>query len=318
VTVGVVTDSACSLPADLARARGVRVVPMVVTSAGALRYDGDVGVAELVAVAGPVTTSGPAPADLAAAIDAADDGHGVVVLTVSQHMSGTYQAARLAAGLTGTPVAVVDTGTAAGAQGLVVLAAAARAERGASLPEVEAHAREVSRRVRLVATLPTLDHLARGGHVPQAVAWARRWLGLQPVLDFHAGHVRPLRPARTSDAAMSRILSQWERSRRPGMALHAAVIHALDPVRAERLRCAVLARQTPDDLFLGSFSAVMVAHTGPGLVGLAWWWEDVSYGAGVPVGVQARPNQRRTRSEPKRTFSSARETDAASNTPLGG
>jgi hypothetical protein len=26
--------------------------------------------------------------------------------------------------------------------------------------------------------------------------------------------------------------------------------------------------------FVAEFDAVMVAHTGPGLAGLAWWWED--------------------------------------------
>jgi fatty acid-binding protein DegV len=30
----------------------------------------------------------------------------------------------------------------------------------------------------------------------------------------------------------------------------------------------------PDaDVFVASFGSVMLVHVGPGLVGLAWWWE---------------------------------------------
>ena len=69
-----------------------------------------------------LSTSGPAPGELAEAAGAADQGDGVVILTLSQAMSGVYQSARLAMDLLeGEKVAVVDTGTAAGAEGLVVL-----------------------------------------------------------------------------------------------------------------------------------------------------------------------------------------------------
>ena len=30
----------------------------------------------------------------------------------------------------------------------------------------------------------------------------------------------------------------------------------------------------PDESFIGEFGPVMVVHTGPGLSGLAWWWDD--------------------------------------------
>jgi len=30
------------------------------------------------------------------------------------------------------------------------------------------------------------------------------------------------------------------------------------------------------DAFLGGFGPVMVVHTGPGLAGLAWWWEPAT------------------------------------------
>ncbi|HLI25261.1 MAG TPA: DegV family protein [Acidimicrobiales bacterium] len=280
MTVGIVTDSASSLPPELVAAHHITVVPMGLTVGGRAGHDGDFSLEEISAGLGEgVSTSGPSPGEVAEAVAAADRGEGVVVLTIAQPMSSTYDSARLAMKLAEGPVTVVDTGAAAGAQGLVVLAAARRAAEGASLAEVEQTSRQVAAQVRLVATLPTLEHLARGGRVPQAAAWAGRWLGVNPVFEFRSGHVRPLRPARSRDAAHDRLITLLDHTSRPGAELHLAVMHALDPASADHLLDQLGERYHPAEAWVGSFTSVMVAHTGPGLVGLAWWWG----GAGEPA-----------------------------------
>ena len=274
------TDSACSLPEELARQNGVAVVPMWVTIGGQQYRDGELGMDQVLGRLGEgLTTSGPAPGELAAAAADADEGDGVVILTISRRMSGVYDAARVAAlSLEGKGVVVVDTGTAAGAQGLVVLAASRAARSGAPLAAVVAAATATSGRVKLVATLPSLEHLARGGRVPGAAAWGARWLGLNPLFEFRGGRVWPLRPARGRRSASQRIVGAWarevDREVRRGAALHVAALHALEPQVAEDLLADVRSRTEPASAFVGSFSPVMVAHTGPGLAGLAWWWED--------------------------------------------
>ena len=276
------TDSACSLPAELAQDNGVTVVPMWVTVGGRQFRDGELSLGELTGrLAEGVSTSGPAPGELAAAAEAADEGDGTIILTVSRRMSAVYESARLAAKLLeGKAVAVLDTGTAAGAQGLVVLAAARAARAGLPLDAVVAAAEKATLGARLVATLPSLDHLARGGRVPGAASWGARWLGLHPLFEFRAGKVRPLRPARGREGACQRMLALWagglERELRRGARLHVAALHAQDPVVADRLLREVFSRAEPASSFVGSFTPVMVAHTGPGLAGLAWWWETAA------------------------------------------
>ena len=283
------TDSAASLPASLADANGVTVVPMWVTIGGEQSRDTELDMAEVLARLGEgLTTSGPAPGDLVDAASQADQGDGVVILTISRHMSGSYEAARLAAGLLEEQrggkdagkerVAVVDTGTAAGAEGLVVLAASRAARAGLPVEGVVAAAEGAARRARLLATLPSLEHLARGGRVPGVAALGARWLGLQPVFEFRQGKVRPLRPARGRRLACQRIVALWaadlDEQLRRGSALHVSALHALEPEIAEELLRQVRTYVEPATAFVGSFSPVMVAHTGPGLAGLAWWWED--------------------------------------------
>jgi DegV family protein with EDD domain len=279
VPVAVITDSAASLPPSLAAASGIAVVPMWITVAGSSYRDGELPLATVVerGVDG-VTTSGPSPGEFAATIEETLGPDGAIVLTVAATMSGTNGAAHLAAEMLGPRVRVVDTGTAAGAEGLVVLAAARAARAGASLTEIEQVAQHVADRVRLVATLENLDTLARSGRVPGAAAWAGRWLGVNPIFEFQGGKARAMRPALSRASALDRIVAACRSSQPRGGLLHVAGLHALAPEPAQAMVGALTARATPVEQFIGAFSPVMVAHTGPQLVGLAWWWEDESAG----------------------------------------
>ena len=274
MTVAVVTDSAAALPAVLATQYRVSVVPMWLTVRGEAEIEGTRPLEDLVHEEG-VTTSAPTPGEFEQAIkDQLQASDGVVVLTIAGSMSATYQAARLAGQAVGGPVRVVDTATAGGAEALVVLAAARAAEQGAALDEVERTARAVIQRVRLVATLPTLDHLVRSGRVPGLAGWAGNRLGINPLFEFRRGKVHRLRPALSRDTALDRMVAMLRRSRVPGARLHVAALHALAADAGEELLTRVRADDDEPDAFLGGFGPVMVVHTGPGLAGLAWWWEQ--------------------------------------------
>ena len=195
MSVSIVTDSAAALPPELAAQFGVSVVPMWLTVRGEPEPEGSRSLEELVAEE-QVTTSAPTPGEFEAAVkDGLRDSDGVLVLTIASSMSATHHSAAVAAQSVGGPVRVLDTETAGGAEALVVLAAAKAAQEGADLDAVEARAKEVISRVRLVATIPTLDHLVRSGRVPGIAGWAGRRLGINPLFEFRGGNVHRLRPA---------------------------------------------------------------------------------------------------------------------------
>jgi len=136
--------------------------------------------------------------------------------------------------------------------------------------------------VRLVATIGSLERLAKSGRVPGVAAMAARWLDLNPLFEFNEGRARPLRPARGRAAALERIVTAWRRSRPPTEArLHVAGLHALAAAPARQLVDAVSEEVAPATLFVAPFSAVMVSHTGPDVSGLAWWWEVPGSVSGV-------------------------------------
>jgi fatty acid-binding protein DegV len=76
------------------------------------------------------------------------------------------------------------------------------------------------------------------------------------------------------DAALDRIVGLVHRSRVPGAALHVAALHALAVDVAQELLQRITADEQPIAAFIGEFGPVMVVHTGPGLAGLAWWWQE--------------------------------------------
>jgi DegV family protein with EDD domain len=275
MTTAVITDSAASVPSDLVRELGITVVPLEIVVDQVSYHDGELPVSELVTHIGDgVSTSGPPPGRIGKAFeDRLRDADALVMMTVSQRMSSTYDAACLAAGTVAGDVRIVDTETAAGAEGLVVEHAARGARRGDGADAVERAARTVAERVRLVATLDSLDSLVASGRVPELAGRAGRFLNVHPLFEFRGGRVRALRPALSRDAALDRIASAWRRNAERDARLHVAVLHANDPGRAERLLAQVQEEVEPASAFVAEFSAAMLAHTGPELVGLAWWWE---------------------------------------------
>ena len=127
--------------------------------------------------------------------------------------------------------------TAAGAQALVVLAAARAADdRRVARRRSPTSATRRRGRVRLVATVPDLEHLVRSGRVPGIAGWAGRTLGISPLFEFRTGKVHRLRPARGIDAAYDRLVARVPTRRRPpGCRAHVVALHALAPEAADAL-----------------------------------------------------------------------------------
>lgn len=308
--VGIVTDSAASIAPEVAAALGIVVVPMQISFGdrpipgraaelapvgaplGAAGDERGISLDEVLAhLAQGVHTAGPTPAAFLEAYERADRGSGVLAVTVASRLSSTFATARLAGTLRGDgSVDVLDSGTAAGAEGLVVTAAALAARSGASLEAVAARARAVARAVRLVAVVDSLDQLAKTGRIPDLAGRAGRRLGLRPLFELRAGRPRLLRPSLGERGATEAVLGQWRRSvPTPPGRLHVVALHALDELAATRLLEGVRAEHEPEEAFVGRFGPVMVAHTGPGVRGLAWWWETED---GKPLPISQRRTAR--------------------------
>jgi len=175
----VITDSTAAIPRELIDQLDIRVVPMRVEVGGTSYLDGELSPEQLVGhLEEGLKTSAPSPGDFVEMLRATSE-DGAIVLTVTSRLSATYESALTAARISGHKdrITVIDSKTAAGGQGLVVLAAAKAAAEGLSLDAVAKRAVEVSQRVHLVAAVAHVRYLVRGGRMPTTIARAGEALG---------------------------------------------------------------------------------------------------------------------------------------------
>ncbi|MEW6033551.1 MAG: DegV family protein, partial [Chloroflexota bacterium] len=201
----------------------------------------------------------------------------VLCITVNRGFSGMFDSARAAAELAkplfpGVTIEVLDSGTAAGAQGLVVLAAARAAAVGRSLAQVMEAARSMVPRVHLVAVIDTLHYLAKGGRVPQVAAWATSLLQIKPVIRLlpSGGGASLVARVRTKPRAVRSMMSMVKRmaGKEP---LHAIVHHSNAPDEAEDIRRRLASEFNCAELYVKDFTPAMGVHTGPGLLAVAFY-----------------------------------------------
>ena len=279
--VAIVVDSAASLPEDAARRHQLDIVPMLLHVGDKTYRDGvDLTPSELYRMmrepSTPPTTSAPSPASyLEAFRRASERAEAVLCLTVASQFSASFDSATAASReiedeLGGTRVQVLDTGTAAGGQGLVALEALRAAEQGADLDATVEAARYVMLRVRLLALLDTLHYLWRSGRAPGVAHVGTSLLRIKPIFELSQGTTRTVARPRTYLRARGRLLALMRQRVEPG-ALHATVMHADAAEPAEDLRRRIDEQIPCEELFVSEFTSVMGAHIGPGLLGVAFW-----------------------------------------------
>ncbi len=276
VAVAVVTDSTAYLPAGVARDRGIRVVPLEVRLGARVGREGvDIDTAALTAALADrtvdVQTSRPTPAEFADCYRAAlDDGaDGVVSIHLSRELSGTWEAARLAAVEVGSDrVRVVDSRAAGMGLGYAVLAAADAADRGAGCAAVEAVATDVAGRCRMFFSVDTLERLRRGGRIGAAAALFGTALAVKPLLHVVQGRIVPLEKVRTTARAAQRLVELAVRAAGDGP-VDLAVHHLAATARADEV-AARLRERLPHAarLLVSEVGAVIGAHVGTGLLAI--------------------------------------------------
>ena len=295
--VGVVTDSAASLPGNWAASAQVtdvvRVVSMPVMIGDHIYSEGTdnmIGALALALAQGSdVRTSRPSPGQFAAAYAelAAAGCTSVVSLHLSGELSGTVDSARLAARSAPLPVTVIDTASVAMGVGFAVAAAAVTARDGGSAQAVADAARAAADSVSILFYVPSLEQLRRGGRITAAAGWFGTLFAVKPLLVVREGKVVPLERVRSAPRALARLteLVRQDIAARPG-SVRVAVHHFGNEAEAEHLAGA-LADSGPDvELMICPLPAVLAAHAGLGVLAVAVAGTGADAGA---AGVSPEP-----------------------------
>lgn len=211
MSIAVVTDSTASLNPDDAAREGISVVPTTVIIGARVYTEGVDVTSQMIAdaLAGfvPVSTSRPSPETFQAVYEnlAAAGADEIVSVHLSSRLSGTCDAANMAATRVDVPVHVVDTLQAGLATGFAAGRAARAGAAGATAAQMVAQAREAAASSTVLLYVDTLEYLRRGGRIGRAAALIGSALSVKPLLTIEDGLVAPLEKVRTASKALARL-----------------------------------------------------------------------------------------------------------------
>ncbi len=276
--VAVVSDTTAYLPTEVVTENDIRLVSLYVNFSGEMLREADIrdypAFFERLRSADEMpTTSQPSVGDFLAVYEPVlAEGRDVVSIHISGGLSGTSDAARQARealerdGKGGDRVHVIDSSTAAGGLGMMVLAAARRARAGGEVEEVLARARETREQLKMWFAIDTLEFLKRSGRIGAASAWIGSTLKIKPILTVES-EISPIERVRTSARAFERMVD-YARQRHASGADGWVVQHIQSDEHGHELadRCREIFGCEP--VFYSEIGPVLAVHTGPGLLGV--------------------------------------------------
>lgn len=271
--IGIVTDSTSSLSVADAEREHITIVPLqVIIGADVFTEGEDVTsdmIAEALAAFVPVSTSRPTPDDFLAAYErlAAEGAEAIVSVHLSGRMSGTIDAAVLAAAQASVPVTCIDSTQVGIATGFAAGRAAQARDAGADAAAVADAARRAGESSTALLYVDTLEYLKRGGRVGAAAALIGSALAVKPILTITDGLVVPLERVRTQAKALARLEAlAVEKAEACTEGFDIGVQHlatlATATAVAERLATALGRDSIPVD----EVGAAIGAHVGPGMI----------------------------------------------------
>jgi fatty acid kinase fatty acid binding subunit len=218
-----------------------------------------------------VSTSRPAPSQFTEAYQKLLDAGAEAIVSVhlSAKLSGTYEAACLAAAELGDRVQVVDSKTTGMGLGFTALAAAQAAAEGKDQACVREAAADHASRVSTLFYVDTLEFLRRGGRIGAAQALLGTALSVKPILHVVDGAIVVRDKVRTAGRALAKLVDFAVEAAGEGEA-DIAVHHLQTPDRAAALADAIALRLTDRlrDCYITEIGAVVAAHVGPGVAGV--------------------------------------------------
>jgi len=274
----VITDSTADIAPEIARERGIEVVPLAVTIDGETLTDGVLTQEEFfrrmqAAPALPTTSQPSAGAFEDAYGRALETANSVISVHISEKLSGTIESARVAAEKFSGKVHIFDSRNLSWGLAWQVLDAAAAAREGLGVPEALERLARARGQVKLIVGLDSLENLRKGGRIGAVSSMLGSLLNLKVTLTVTPdGEFAPLGRSRGEKAGLDYTLDWLSKEMGVAQKGKFAVGHALSHERAERLAESIKERWQATELVIYEAGSVICAHTGTGW-GVAVWPE---------------------------------------------
>ena len=201
----------------------------------------------------------------------------LIQVTINSKGSGTYQAAVLSRDLfyeehpeakEQLSIHIIDSQTYSMAYGIGVIEGAQLVRQGASVAEVIAHIEEWLAHTRPLFVPLNLRCVKKSGRISPAAAFAGDAIGLKPLITFEAGEARIIGKVRGERKAISALVEQCQKERRPGT--NYALVYGSNQEAFSALKeaCAQVMDLPPIAEY--PVGCVIAINTGPDMIGILY------------------------------------------------
>lgn len=272
MTVRILTDSTCDLPAETIQRLGIDVVRFYIHIGTREMVDGiDITREEfyhnLPTYEAHPTTAVPSHSKLQARYEAlaAEGATEILSIHISETLSAILDVAKTAAETAPVPVTVFDSRQLSLGTGFLVQTAAELAQAGRSVAEILPVLDDQIKRTFVAASLETLKFLRRGGRMERVVSTNGELLHIKPILKMNDG-ISTVERFRTRQKAVARLI-ELLKAHAPFERI--AFLHSGALETAQQLREEVRSLLPDTETWLEMINPVLGAHIGPGVVGFA-------------------------------------------------
>jgi len=272
----IVTDSGSDLTKEQCQELGVTMLPLKV-QLGERTYLSGVDLSaeefyELLDTTGqmPLTSTPSVGEFVEAYTKLAESDREILSIHISSGLSGTSNAARVAAKQVDADVTVVDTLTLSSGTGWQVEAAAHAIKAGWGKEQILGLLKQIQAATNAYFTLPDLKYLIAGGRISHLKGLLASLLGIKPVIEVNQedGKYYDISKKRSFLKAVQEIPELILKKHSEGTAFRAQIVTASNPEGGEMLREAVNKVFRCEWLPNCAIGPALGAHTGRGLVGL--------------------------------------------------
>ncbi|NLN83985.1 MAG: DegV family protein [Firmicutes bacterium] len=193
----------------------------------------------------------------------------IVVLTLPQQLSGTYQSAIIALEqVERDNIYIYDTGTLSVGLAMLIKQAVKMRDQGKSGLEILNEIKKLAARIKIYAVMDTLLYLVKGGRLSSMQGALGSIFSLKPVLTVENGALSTLARVRGFDKGMQTIVDIIKTKDNLDPAMPVGFAHSMNPKKLQKLKEMVNPKIVDGEYILGS---VLGTHAGPGAVIVAFF-----------------------------------------------
>jgi len=275
--IALVVDSACDLPAEVFDRHQIHLLPFQVSFGADLFLDKltitpDQFYGLFETEAEPPRSAQPSAAGVEALFAFLGSHYeSLIVLTLSEKMSGLYSACRVATTKNpGLKVSIINSRGLSAQIGLVALRAAEAIEAGMSHADVTGLCEEWVLKTGIFVDVSCIRHMVRSGRLGRMKGFLANALKLKPIVTIdREGKGTTAGKSLTRDGNMKKIVRKLRKITSKRTIQAYAIVHAKDPERAETYAARLTEALGRPPAFVMSASPVIGVHVGPGLVAVA-------------------------------------------------